>query len=89
MSIEHHTVIFSDGTRSTKTRHFNHDFKGFQKALLGLCREHGIALVAVDRNVIHACTARRHDINVIGIVDKTDEEYSTGFDFRSWGLKDE
>lgn len=89
MSIEHRIYVFSDGTRSAQTRRYEHDFRGFQKSLFELCRKHAIALVAVDRHVIHACTARLHDINVVNIVDKTDGEYNTSFYFRSWGLKDE
>jgi hypothetical protein len=74
MTGEHRTpYLFPDGTRSTKTRRFDHDFRGFQIALAELCRKHAIALVAVDKHVIHACTARRHDINVVSTVDKTDE----------------
>jgi len=87
MSIEHRIYVFSDGTRSAQTRRYEHDFRGFQKSLFELCRKHAITLVAVDRHVIHARTARRHDIDVFRIVDKTDEEYYTGIDFRSWGLK--
>jgi hypothetical protein len=82
MSIEHKIYLLPDGTRSVRTRHYDHDFKGFQKALFDLCSEHAIALIAVDRHLIHACTARQHDIDVFRIVDKTDEEYYSGINLR-------